>query len=576
MFSLISLLSLSALGAASYWYTSRALIAETVAYTKRIMEEANVHLETELVQAKAMLLTAAVSDRTVAGLKTGDRGGYSQALAVQRGFDSVFQDFLKFNRSIRDFVVADADGRPIYSTGRGVRRSFSYRDQLWFPSFGPGQSGVRLIAVQPASPSDSEYVQPPDSHAEAIAAVVPVREPSLPGSAPLGYVVGHIRYDVVRSVLDRFTRENDGEIRLVDGEGRNVLGEPAVSRAGQPDESGYLIVKAPLRGTDWTAVAMVPRSKALEWLRAFRLFFAGTVATVLLLITFVAVWMSQRLSKPIIRLERRMDKIGDGQFHLKLRDDSFREIRLLTGRIDRMIERIRELDRNVLDAEMRAKDLAIQSLQAQINPHFVFNTLQAVKGLSLYGRQEDVGHVIMRLSRMMRYSAYDPDGPATLTDELEHVRGYMDIYECRYPNRFRLEIGEEALRWGNVPMLKMTLQPIVENAVHHGLEPWGGGTVTIGLTRAGAEVRIVVTDNGQGVDAKRADELNRMLRGGAESGARDTGLHGIGLCNVHERIRLRFGPSYGVTVRLAAGGGFMTEISLPGGGFADECADRGR
>ena len=235
--------------------------------------------------------------------------------------------------------------------------------------------------------------------------------------------------------------------------------------------------------------------------------------------------------------------------------DSVEEVEHLANKITEMIERINHLVRLVYVEEMRKKDAQIEALISQINPHFLHNTLQLIKTEAAVGEAKEVSETVNCLSRFLRYTINNREFYVPLADELVHIGYYVEIYKKRFPNKYELHIDvDEKLRSFQVP--KLILQPLVENAVKHGLRQKEGKGILHIRAEIDEDIRICVEDNGVGMAQEDADALQKSLSADGE----DQGLH-VGLRNVDERIRLGDGEGYGI-VRIESETGQYFRVYL--------------
>ena len=223
-------------------------------------------------------------------------------------------------------------------------------------------------------------------------------------------------------------------------------------------------------------------------------------------------------------------------------------------------QRVRELTSMRQVAENNA-------LQSQITPHFLYNTLDTIRGQALEEEAPATADMLESLSRIFRYSIDQKKGILTLEDELLNVRDYLKIQQCRYRGRFTVEydVDEEdtALMYAAVP--KLTLQPLVENAIKHGLEGYvSGGRIRIRAYLTKRFLYLQVEDNGVGIDAEKLKAMNRALAAGEDAQpASGKTAHGIAVKNVNLRIKMHFGSEYGLTLYSSDHGGTVSEVCLP-------------
>ena len=209
-------------------------------------------------------------------------------------------------------------------------------------------------------------------------------------------------------------------------------------------------------------------------------------------------------------------------------------------------------------------------MQSQINPHFLYNTLECIRGQALIDGNMEIAKMVEALSAFFRYSISRKGNLVTLRDELANIENYMLIQRYRFNNRFSMEviIDEEDEEAYNFMIPRLIIQPIVENAIFHGLEEkLEGGKVTIEVIVTDQNLILTISDNGKGMDSKKLKELNARIQMDNvdldEEEKRNHRNTGIALPNIHKRIRLLFGEEYGVNVYSTVGQGTDVEITIP-------------
>lgn len=224
-------------------------------------------------------------------------------------------------------------------------------------------------------------------------------------------------------------------------------------------------------------------------------------------------------------------------------------------------------------ASLLRQQAELDALQSQINPHFLYNTLDSIRGQALAEGAEDIANMTEALSTFFRYSISNRSNVVTLEEELENIRSYFMIQQFRFNNRFRLEMPEfpkDLLEACRLP--KLTLQPILENTILHGMEgKIGQGVITLRVEQTGNRTLITVSDDGAGMREETLLRLQAKLRDEEPVPLERKQGSGIALPNVNRRIKLLFGPEYGVRIMSTLGLGTDVEISLPpcGGEDAD-------
>jgi two-component system sensor histidine kinase YesM len=225
-----------------------------------------------------------------------------------------------------------------------------------------------------------------------------------------------------------------------------------------------------------------------------------------------------------------------------------------------MVEEIAQLVDDVREEQRNLQDTELRLLQAQINPHFLYNTLDAIMWLTEAGEKEEAVSMLSSLSEFFRTTLSSGRDYVTLEEEDNHIRSYLNIQRFRYQDimDYRIAFDEDILPFY---IQKMTLQPIVENALYHGIKNKRGmGLIEVGGHRAGGDIILTVRDNGIGMTKEQLTHLRNVLEGRE---AAEQEWNGFGMVNVQKRIRLGFGSAYGLTVDSVYGEGCTVTVRIP-------------
>lgn len=316
------------------------------------------------------------------------------------------------------------------------------------------------------------------------------------------------------------------------------------------DGKKYLAVYTVSAKTGWTTLVSIPLERILSPVEKTR---NAQILTTLAIIAFaliVATFISHALTKPLKSMVRLMKQVQHGNLDVWLHPRYNDEIGMLGSHFNRMIIRVKDLLQEVTLTEKRKQKADMRALQNQINPHFIYNTLESIRMLAEGSDDPRVAKLTYLLGMQMRYGIVRSEEMVTIRQELDHTRNYLDMLQIRFPDKFslRIEVPEALLCF---PVIKLVFQPIVENAVFHGLEPKEGpGTISITGWIEGNKAVFCVEDDGVGMDEDTLRALNNTLTGGA-----DGEKFGIGLRNVNERLRLDYGSPYGLRVESESGQG---------------------
>ncbi|MDP3305613.1 MAG: sensor histidine kinase [Erysipelotrichaceae bacterium] len=274
-----------------------------------------------------------------------------------------------------------------------------------------------------------------------------------------------------------------------------------------------------------------------------RLFSIGLVFSLsfMVLAIYLSYLFSSRLTEPIISLANTMKNVDIDEFKLRKIDEN-NEIGLLENGYNLLMVRIRNLIDQEYKSEIELKNAQLKALQAQINPHFLYNTLQMMGGIALANNVQEIYSIANTMADMFRYSISGGSDLVSINDEIKHTENYLYIQKLRFQNRIQVDLFlDESI--SNVLIPKFTLQPLVENAFEHGLSKrTEGGKLVIGVKETKDHLEVTVWDNGEGMDEEQTESLMEQIRN--HNPLVPGQNFGIGLKNVNARLRLLFSDDY--------------------------------
>ena len=292
---------------------------------------------------------------------------------------------------------------------------------------------------------------------------------------------------------------------------------------------------------------------------------AITITSILLVIILIgALTISRRImegiTSPIRHLCRAAERAGSGDFETRAHEEKIDEIAVLNASFNRMVEEIGKLVEDIRVEELNLRAAELRLLQEQINPHFLYNTLDNIIWLAESKETQQVVSMVSALSDFFRTTLSKGKDYISVKDEEAHINSYLQIQQFRYRDilDYEINIDEEAY---DCEILKLTLQPLVENALYHGIKGKRGlGHIyVIGCIREGL-LEFQVKDDGIGMKESRLNEVRKIITGEIES-TKEKG--GFGLFNVNERIRLNYGHEYGLKIESAYGKGTCIWVTVP-------------
>ena len=397
-------------------------------------------------------------------------------------------------------------------------------------------------------------------------------------STEQGILLLDIRYSSLQQILDNITLGNQGYLYMISSNG-DLIYHPRMQmiETGQMSENTVMAtdyrdgsfreryegewrevsVKS-VGYTGWKLLSVTPeKGLPLNNLK-IQLFGVFVIGAFLLVLILTNNFISSRITTPIQKLEKSVNAIEGGDLDTEVYQGGSYEIRHLGRSIGEMAKRIKTLMEDIVAEHESKRKSEFDILQSQINPHFLYNTLDIIVWMIENEQKQDAVRIVTALARFFRISLSKGKSIITVRDELEHVRNYLMIQQTRFKNKFVYTIDAEDDVMELVS-LKLMLQPLVENAIYHGMEFMDGdGEICVKVYREDAELWFRISDNGLGMTEEQTrsllDEQNHI------SSKRGSG---IGVKNVNERIRLYFGESYGLAIWSEPDEGTVITIHLP-------------
>ncbi len=317
--------------------------------------------------------------------------------------------------------------------------------------------------------------------------------------------------------------------------------------------------------TGWHVVSVLYADDIITDWRYVQISFAAIGLIMFLVVGLVTNRITRSITSPVKKLQMIMKSVDEGEFHLVGEIHATDEIKELAHDYDIMVTRIRELmHENVKEQELKRKS-DLKALQAQISPHFLYNTLDSIIWMAEMKQHREVVLMTSALSKLMRISISKGREIIPIKDEIAHVESYLTIEEMRYRGKYDSEILIDPELYDEMT-LKITLQPLVENAIYHGIkESDHKGLIQIIGTREDDTIVLKVIDNGKGIPPDKVKLLNSSYTV-VEDDQPWVKLRGMGVRNVHERIQLYFGEEYGLHCESVLGVGTTITVRIPARG----------
>lgn len=396
-----------------------------------------------------------------------------------------------------------------------------------------------------------------------------------------GVLLVDLKYSYLEEMMNRMNDSNRGRYYYVcDGAG-NLIYHPYYNKINRglfrentdivctsedgvykkmrsEDGNKQTVIISTIAYTGWKMVGVVRQDARTDSLEQFRIYMVVIVIMLIMMLLLVNRIVSKKISSPILKLDASVRAYEAGEKPDIYIGGSY-EIRHLGNSIQSSYEEIERLMKKIMEEQNERRKSELAALQSQINPHFLYNTLESITWMIESGKNQDAVFMISELAKLFRISLSRGKTIISIKDELQHCRNYMNIQKYRYKERFETEydISEEIYSFCTV---KLILQPILENAIYYGvgdMDKDEDPRIVVRGWKQEQDIYIAVSDNGIGM---RREDVENILTGNQKAIKHGSG---VGLINVHTRIRLMFGKKYGLIVESEPDEGTTVTIHLP-------------
>lgn len=398
------------------------------------------------------------------------------------------------------------------------------------------------------------------------------------GNSMLGVLLVDMNYSSIEQLLEKANTDTSGEyvyLMAPDGEiiyhPKQNLIHMGLYEENNTEAAGYedttvkenfhgekrLITVKTISYTGWKLVSVVPMKSFSMGMTGMRNLVVLLVALTVLAVVILNQMVSARISKPLRRLNDSVKEWEAGNMNPDIYIGGSMEVEHLGKTLRSTVAQIRQLMDDIVVEQEEKRKSELDALQSQINPHFLYNTLDSIVWMITGERYDDAVFMITQLASLFRISLSKGKTVIKIEDEVKHARNYMNIQKIRYKNSFEVDFQiEEDILDGCI--VKLVLQPLLENAIYYGMEFMDGeGEIHVRGYRKDKDVYLEVEDNGLGMPEEEAAELLNGKERPHKHGS------GVGLVNVHSRLKLRFGEAYGLVIHSCPDEGMMVQIHIP-------------
>lgn len=543
--------------------SANEMAAET---SQRVLEQVNWNLDSYL--RSMMSVSDTVYYRVIKNADL-EQSGTEQELR-----DALELLYAKDRDVLVSLALFDSDGGLISSTPlTELKNSVTPSREEWFTT-----AMERIENLHFSTPHVQNLFEDPDSRYHWVVSLSRHVELTGGGVIRSGVLLVDMNFSGIEQICkDVSFSDGQGYLYLIDGNGEiiyhprqqliyaGLLEENNQAAAAYSDGTYTEVFRSQRRQvtvktvgyTGWKLVGVAPTESLRDNYSQLLLFALFVVSLSIFLLVFVNLRLSEWITAPMKKLDLAVRQLEKGAETADFDVDGPYEVEHLSHSVQSMVSTMRHLMEDVIQQEEEKRRSELDVLQSQINPHFLYNTLDSVVWMTENGRTQEAVVMLTALARFFRISLSKGSNIIPIGDELEHARNYLTIQKMRYKNKFSVDISAEP-GIEKLYTIKLIVQPILENAIYHGMEyADGDGEIHIRAFREGENAVIEVEDNGPGMSDETVQQL---LKPGRCSKAKGSG---IGLRNVHQRIRLTFGAAYGLSIRSEPDNGTVVRICLP-------------
>ena len=569
IFATVAVLVLSAVvivTGVSMKFTNTSIFENSSEYTHTIIQQMNQNIDSYIDYMENIAYLISSNEDVQDYLfdeKIDNEGRYRILNQLQTILDS--------RSDIRNVGIISKNGRMLINDGsKSVNQDLDLNTQEWYANALEKPNGPILTSshVQHIISGERPWV---------ITLSRGIRDRSGSGEKE-GVFFIDLNYSAISELCDQSTVGTKGYAFILDAKGNivyhpqqqqlyNELQTENISLIMDTDEDtvltgtgndGKLYSISRSEKTGWTVVDCTNVKELLSKSRQAQSVYVLTAIILVIVALLFSRFMARSITLPIQKLRDSMKKVQEGDFSVSdVVVDSKNEIGSLTKSFDVMTHRIHELmEQNVHEQEEKRKS-ELKALQSQINPHFLYNTLDSIIWMAEGKKNEEVVLMTASLARLLRQSISNEDEVVPIANEVEYARGYLTIQKMRYKDKleFQIEVDSSILY---IPLIKLVLQPIIENAIYHGLKykESKGLLIVKGFMKDGNAV-LQVIDDGVGMDEETLAHIYDKHKVNYHS-------NGVGVYNVQKRLKLYYGEDYGITYTSELGKGTTATITIPG------------
>ena len=567
-FVAVILLPLFTLGLLGPYISARTLESEATIHTWQLIRQVTRNIEFYVRQTER-IISIVDANPDVQAFMAFEGSAQTFSAREQAAARQLLRAISDAHPEIAGILVVSEDNRPLSNEIQPITRD-PLTEESWYREAADNPGTVQLLPRPIGRNLRSSHEYSADEVVSIVKAVVDPRTAQV-----RGVVLIDMRLKVMEAIFGDLTVGFGGFLFIEAPGGAIVytpvnpivyrvrdewLDKPRAISVRRIKGEDYQIVSQWSQYTQWNTVGVFPLNEIMRQvstIRYYSLIIAGVTVLVALL---VSVFFTSSIARPVIKLRSLMKEAEEGNLGVRFEGRQEDEIGYLGKSFNTMIEEVQKLLAMVYREQQSKREAELKILQEQIKPHFLYNTLDTIQWMAQEHGAQDIVKVVGALTSLFRIGLSRGKEMIRVSDEMEHVRSYLIIQKTRYEDKFDFSVcmDDSVL---SLLVLKLTLQPLVENAIYHGIkERRGHGSIKVEAGRRDGMLVLRVADDGVGMSAETLASVRALLASlPAEKGQK----LGYGISNVNERIQLSFGKKYGLSFDSSPDLGTTVEILHP-------------
>ncbi|MRH43816.1 HAMP domain-containing protein [Aquibacillus halophilus] len=572
-FLIISIIPIICLGLLINWAVERVLEEQVNENTLQLISKVNETFEFYMNNMQSITYYISYNEEVQEFFDQEDQSMETDnEYEVQR----YLRNFTTLSPEVAGLLVVNSEGNYV-SNEFHVPSAQDLTEESWYQE-AIENDGIFKIIGQPEDRSISSLVNYKND--EVVSVVRSVIDPYT--QEVQGVILIDLKLRVIAETLVDVRLGKTGYLMVVDDQNQNIYqpDDPLVdtipsewiagrnsgtfSKEINSQKLQFIFQQSPF--ANWTTIGVFPAEETIFEMREIQFYIVVFVFILMLFGIPVSYVLSSSISKPISQLMIFMRKAEEGNLEVRYKEKRDDEIGLLGRSFNKMLKQINQLLQLTERHERQKREAEFRSLQANINPHFLYNTLDTIQWMARKQKANDVAEVVETLAKLFRIGLSQGRDIITLSEEIEHIESYLLIQKTRYREKLNYQIDiDEGIR--SLHVLKFLLQPIVENAIYHGIkERRGNGHIVVTTQEKEGKLSIIIQDDGVGISELELQEMRQALKEAitrTENQGETRDKKGYGMLNVQARILLAFGEGFGLYINSKKHVGTTVEVLLP-------------